>query len=89
MDLVSLLYPAAIGIGVGWIVRSIGRRGELGKRIADSLTVTMIVAAVLALAIWGKPFTGWVLLATGVAMIVATVLHRLAGPPNVAPAPKR
>lgn len=77
MDLVKTLYPAAIGIGSGWTLAWIRRRGERGRRIADSLTVAMIAAAILVLAISGEPLTGWVLLATGVAMLVAAVLHRL------------
>ncbi|HEX6852146.1 MAG TPA: hypothetical protein VF139_12165 [Candidatus Polarisedimenticolaceae bacterium] len=77
MDLVETLYPAAVGIGVGYVLIWIRRRGDRGKRLADALGVTMIVAAALTLAIRGPRFTGWVLLATGVAMVVAAVLHRL------------
>jgi peptidoglycan/LPS O-acetylase OafA/YrhL len=77
MELLKSLYPAAVGIGIGYILTWIRRRGDRGRRVADSLTVTMIVAAVLALAIWGKPFSGWVLLATGVAMGVAAIVRLL------------
>ena len=77
MDLLRSLYPAAVGFGIAYTLTWIRRRGDRGRRVADSLTVTLIVAAVLALAISGPPYTGSMLLATGVAMVVAAVLHRL------------
>ena len=89
MDLVETLYPAAVGIGVGYVLIWIRRRGDRGKRLADALGVTMIVAAALTLAIRGPRFTGWVLLATGVAMVVAAVLHRLTRPQQATPTSQR
>lgn len=89
MELLKSLYPAAVGFGVGYVLTWIRRRGDRGRRIADSLIVTMILAAVLVLAIWGKPFSGWVLFATGVAMIVAALLHRLDRPGEARNDPSR
>ena len=86
MGLLRSLYPAAVGFGIAYTLMWTRRRGDRGKRVADSLTVTLIVAAVLVLAITGPPYTGWVLLATAVAMVVAALLHRLGRRDDATPA---
>lgn len=89
MDLLKSLYPLVVAMGIVYVLGWIRRRGDRGRRIADSLTVTLIAAAVIVLAITGPPYTSWILLATGAAMIVAAVLHRLGRPGDARNDPSR